>query len=48
MGRTDKEVLEASVHSAANKVVSKIIFGLRDNVNTETFLECMEALKNIY
>jgi glutamyl-tRNA reductase len=45
---TNKELLSTSVHSATNKVVSKIIFGLRDKVNSETFLECMEALKNIY
>lgn len=45
---TDKELLTASVHSAANKVVSKIIFELRDKVKSETFLECMEALKNMY
>lgn len=45
---TDKELIASTVHSAANKVVSKIIFGLRDKVESDIFLECMEALKNIY
>ena len=39
--------LEESIKTATNKVVSKLIFSLRDNVSTTTFLECMEALKNI-
>ena len=48
MDSTDKELLAASVHSATNKVVNKLMFGLRDNVSATTFLECMEALKNVY
>jgi glutamyl-tRNA reductase len=48
IGSTDKDLIATSVHSAANKVVSKIIFELRDKVKSETFLECMEALKNMY
>ncbi len=48
MDSTDKELLATSVHSATNKVVSKLMFGLRDNVSATTFLECMEALKNMY
>lgn len=48
MDETDKELLETAVHTATNKVVRKMIFGLRDHVNTPTFLACMDALKNIY
>lgn len=45
---TDKELLSTTIHSATNKVVSKLMFGLRDNVSATTFQECMEALKNIF
>ncbi len=48
MDSMDKELLATLVHSATNKVVSKLMFGLRDNVSTTTFLECMDALKNMY
>ncbi|ABX41743.1 glutamyl-tRNA reductase [Lachnoclostridium phytofermentans ISDg] len=48
MDSNDKELLAATVHSATNKVVSKLMFGLRDHVSAATFQECMVALKNIY
>lgn len=44
----DRELLATTVHTAANKVVSKIIFGLRDQMKSETFRECMEALNKLY
>jgi glutamyl-tRNA reductase len=41
-------LLSEAIDSAANKVVSRLMFVIRDNVSTETFQECMEALKNVY
>jgi glutamyl-tRNA reductase len=48
MDRDDRELLETSVYSATNKVVSKLMFELRDKVSATAFQECIEALKNMY
>ena len=44
----EKEHLEKSIHDATGKVVNKLMFGLMDNLNPETFQECVEAIKKIY
>lgn len=48
MNREDRERLEDAVDTAAGKVVNKLIFGLRDSLNQEAFLECVAGLEKIY
>ena len=44
----DRKKLTDAVDTAAGKVVNKLIFGLRDSLNQEAFLECIEGLEKIY
>lgn len=44
----DRERLLKAVDTAAGKVVNKLIFGLRDSLNQEAFLECVAGLEKIY
>ncbi|MDD7220654.1 MAG: glutamyl-tRNA reductase [Clostridia bacterium] len=44
----DRKKLTDAVDTAAGKVVNKLIFGLRDSLNQEAFLECVEGLEKIY
>ena len=39
---------EKAVDTAAGKVVNKLIFGLRDSLNQDAFLECVEGLEKLY
>lgn len=43
-----REKLLQAVDTAAGKVVNKLIFGLRDSLNQEAFLECVAGLEKIY
>ena len=40
--------LEASIDTAAGKVVTKMIFGLRDTLETDAFIDCVEGLEKVY
>lgn len=44
----DREKLLTAVDTAAGKVVNKLIFGLRDNLNQDAFLECVAGLERVY
>ncbi|MBU5482658.1 glutamyl-tRNA reductase [Blautia sp. MSJ-19] len=44
----DRENLLKAVDVAAGKVVSKMIFGLRDSLNQDAFLECVAGLEKVY
>lgn len=48
MEDSDREHLVQAVDTAAGKVVNKLIFGLRDSLNQEAFLECVAGLEKIY
>ena len=48
MEDSDREKLKKAVDAAAGKVVNKLIFGLRDSLNQEAFLECVEGLEKLY
>lgn len=48
MEASDRENLENAVSTAAGKVVNKLIFGLRENLNQKAFLECVAGLERIY
>lgn len=48
MEEGDREKLLQAVDTAAGKVVNKLIFGLRDSLNQEAFLECVAGLERIY
>lgn len=48
MEASDRDRLEKAVDTAAGKVVNKLIFGLRDSLNQEAFLECVAGLERIY
>ena len=45
--QTEKTCKKA-VDTAAGKVVNKLIFGLRDSLNQDAFLECVEGLEKLY
>ncbi|MGI6006883.1 MAG: glutamyl-tRNA reductase [Ruminococcus sp.] len=44
----DREELRQSIETAAGKVVNKMIFGLRDSLEKDTFLACVEGLEKLY
>ena len=48
MEQKDRENLLEAVDTAAGKVVNKLIFGLRDSLNQEIFLECVAGLEKLY
>ena len=48
MEEKDRENLSKALDLAAGKVVNKLIFGLRDSLNQEAFLECVAGLEKIY
>lgn len=48
MEQEDRQKLLEAVDRAAGKVVNKLIFGLRDSLNQETFLECVAGLEKLY
>lgn len=48
MEEADRQRLEQAVETAAGKVVNKLIFGLRQNLDEEAFLDCVAGLERIY
>lgn len=48
MEQKDRESLLKAIDTAAGKVVNKMIFGLRDSLEQEAFLDCVEGLEKIY
>ncbi len=48
MEEDDRQNLVNAVDTAAGKVVNKLIFGLRDSLNQEIFLECVAGLEKLY
>ena len=44
----DRENLLNAIDTAAGKVVSKMMFGLRDTLKKEEFLNCVEGLEKLY
>lgn len=44
----EKEILNSAVEYAAEKVINKMLFGLRDIVNQDVFRTCIEALEKLY
>ena len=43
-----QKTLENSIGTAAGKVVTKMMFGLRDTVSQKAFRECVEGLEKVY
>ena len=48
MEDSDRDKLVQAVDLAAGKVVNKLIFGLRDSLNQDAFLECVAGLEKVY
>ena len=48
MEEKDRETLLQAIDTAAGKVVNKMIFGLRDSLEQETFAKCVEGLEKLY
>lgn len=44
----DREKLLEAIDTAAGKVVNKLIFGLRDSLEQEAFLDCVAGLEKLY
>lgn len=40
--------LERAIETAAKKVVSKLLFGIRDSMNAETLRDCLVAMESLY
>ncbi|MBS6196260.1 MAG: glutamyl-tRNA reductase [Clostridiales bacterium] len=48
LGAGEIAELEKAIDTAAGKVVTKMIFGLRDTLDREEFLDCVEGLEKVY
>ena len=48
MEELEKEQLLSAVDRAMEKVVNKMLFGLRDSMNEQAFLECVAGLEKTY
>lgn len=48
LSEEEKKDLEKSIDTAAGKVVTKMIFGLRDTLDQKEFLDCVEGLEKLY
>ena len=48
LSEEERKDLEKSIDTAAGKVVTKMIFGLRDMLGQEEFLDCVEGLEKVY
>lgn len=48
MEESDREKLLGAIDTAAGKVVNKLIFGLRDSLEQEAFLDCVAGLEKLY
>ena len=48
MEEKDREKLLHTIDTAAGKVVNKMIFGMRDTLEKEAFLECVAGLGKVY
>lgn len=44
----DRQKLQQAIERAAGKVVNKLIFGLRDDLDKDIFLECVAGLERLY
>lgn len=44
----ERKELDAAIRTSAGKVVTKMIFGLRDTLNKDAFLDCVEGLEKVY
>lgn len=48
LSKTDQANLEQTMETATTKVIGKLMFGLRDSLNADTFRECLEVLEQVY
>ena len=48
MEDSDRERLLKAIDTAAGKVVGKMIFGLRDSLEQDLFMECVAGLEKVY
>ncbi len=48
MEEEDRRKLQQTIEKAAGKVVNKLIFGLRDDLDKDMFLECVAGLEKVY
>ena len=48
MEEDDRQRLIEALDVSAGKVITKMIFGLRDSLNQKAFLECVEGLEKLY
>ena len=44
----EREKLEKTVRTAAGKVMNKMMFGLRDNLSPDGFMNCVKGLEMLY
>jgi glutamyl-tRNA reductase len=43
-----RERLEQSIEASVQKVVNKLMFGIRDSLDAETFRDCLTAIQKLY
>ena len=46
--KEERDTLLRNIDTAAGKVVGKMIFGMRDAMGREAFLESVESMEQIY
>ena len=46
--KEERETLLKNIDTAAGKVVGKMIFGMRDAMGREAFLESVESMEQVY
>lgn len=44
----DKKIIQTAVEKAANKVVGKIMFGLKDTLDTDIWCKCIKGIEKSY
>jgi len=48
MDDAEKESLKSEIEGAAERMMNKLLFGMRSRMPDETFSECMDVMKDIY
>ena len=48
LSENEKEVLRSQMEETAGKVVDRLLFTLRDKVDTDTLRQCVEVLEQVY
>ena len=48
VGFTPEDALKQEILQASMRAMNHMLFGLRDEVSSRTFLECLDGLEKVY